>query len=56
VEKNVFKGYAVRKLILSLTLILVLAVVSESLAAEFRSFSDNLTERVEMAGARSRFL
>lgn len=47
-EKNVFKGYAVRKLILSLTLILVLAVVSESLAAEFRSFSDNLTERVEI--------
>jgi len=48
VEKNVFKGYAVRKLILSLTLILVLAVVSESLAAEFRCFSDNLAERVEI--------
>jgi len=48
VEKGIFKGYAAKKLIFSLALLLVLVAVSESIAAEFRSFSENSHEMVEI--------
>ena len=47
-EKGIFKGYAAKKLIFSLALLLVLVAVSESIAAEFRSFSENSHEMVEI--------
>lgn len=47
-KERVFKGYAVKKLILSLTLLLVLVVASGSVAAEFSAYSGNGDERVDI--------
>jgi len=55
VEKDVFRRYAVKKLILSLALVLVLMAVSESVAAEFRSFTNRREGRIEINRNRTMY-
>lgn len=47
-KKDVFRKYAVKKLILSLVFVLILAGASESVADEFRAFSGNWGGSVEV--------
>lgn len=55
-EKDVFKSYAVKKLILSLALVVALMTVSESVAAEFRSFTDGREGRIEINRNRTAYV